>query len=362
MVWPIAAQTAQKAVTSIAYDAISSPRETRRLNAPSSAPVPARAAFSAGPSVLVMTARLGRNRQRHREQSEQCPPGAAASGDDAEQRRIGGDEQAGVEPAGALPAKPDGQRALVGSAVGLDVPHVVDDQDRGGEAADGDREPERQPIEPLELDVVGAVHRDQPEEEEDEELAEPGVAVGPGAARVEHPRRDRGDAHGDDHPAGDHGQVDARGDGHAEGEPGRDQDAARRDQSGGGDADRAEPIDRVGAALGVRVVVGEVGSDLDEDRADQGGDEGADPPQVAMVLDRGGRPDQHGRDCRRQRPRTRRHQPDPQVRASSDTWRSPGCVPADRRCGPPGPPPSCRRAGSRRGRAAECRRGRPRWR
>ena len=69
----------------------------------------------------------------------------------------------------------------------------------------------------------------------------------------------------------------------AEREPGRVEDAPRRDQPGGGDPDRAEPVDGVGAALGVGVVVGEVGADLDEDRADQGGDEGA-PAEVVAGL------------------------------------------------------------------------------
>ena len=76
----------------------------------------------------------------------------------------------------------DGERVFPGTAVCLDVPDVVHHQDRCREATDRDREPERQPLELLELDEVGAVDGDEAEEEEDEQLAETGVAVGARAA------------------------------------------------------------------------------------------------------------------------------------------------------------------------------------
>ena len=168
---------------------------------------------------------------------------------------------------------------LPGAAVRVDVADVVDHQDRGRQQADRDREPERQPVEVLELHVVRAVDGDQPEEQEHEQLAHAGVAVGPGPAGVEDARGDRGGADGDDHPAGDGRQVDPGDDRDAERQPGGVEHAARRDQPGRGDAHGAEAVGGVGAALGVGVVVGEVGADLDEDRADQRGDEGA-PAEV----------------------------------------------------------------------------------
>ena len=128
----------------------------------------------------------------------------------------------------------------------------------------------------LDLHVVGAVDGDQAEEEEDEDLAEAGVAVGPRAAGVEDAGGDREGADQEDHDARPRS-------------PGRCRRRRRRakaiqvacqhplrgHQPGRGDPHRPEPVGGVGAALGVGVVVGEVGPDLDEDRADQGGDEGA---------------------------------------------------------------------------------------
>ena len=60
-----------------------------------------------------------------------------------------------------------------------------------GEEADRDRQEHRQRVELLELHVVGAVDGDEAEEDEDEDLAEPLVSVGPRTARVEDARGDR---------------------------------------------------------------------------------------------------------------------------------------------------------------------------
>ena len=75
--------------------------------------------------------------------------------------------------------------------------------------------------------------------------------------------------------------------------------------------------------------------------------------------------DQHRRDRRGQRPRPRGHQPDAQrsrdaLTAAAGTSRSRACASPCRPRGPPAPPRCRRRGGWRRGRAAGCRRSRPR--
>ena len=90
------------------------------------------------------------------------------------------------------------------------------------------------------------------------------------------------------------------------------QHLARRDQPAGGDPHRAEAVLGVGAAARVGVVVGEVGPDLDEQRAEQRRDEAQRMEDVGEAGQRGA--DEHRRDRRRQRPRARRHQPDPERR------------------------------------------------
>ena len=181
--------------------AISRPAETVRLKAASRAPVLASAWFSEGPSTRVSTGRAAGTTSG----SERNPSAAHQGPSFGEQRyqqgQVGDADQGEVEAPGRVAPEADGEGPLAGAAVGVDVADVVDDEDRRGEAADRDREAEGEPVELLELDVVGAVDRDQAEEEEDEELAEPGVAVGPRAARVEDAGEDRGDADREDHRA-----------------------------------------------------------------------------------------------------------------------------------------------------------------
>src|SRR4051812_39892704 len=68
----------------------------------------------------------------------------------------------------------------------------------------------------LGLHEVGADHRDEPEEQEHEQLAQALVAVGARSPGVEHPSHDRGDADYEDLPSRLGGQVDAAGHRHAE--------------------------------------------------------------------------------------------------------------------------------------------------
>ncbi len=105
--------------------------------------------------------------------------------------------------------QPHGQRALARAAVGVQVAHVVDHQDRGGQQAHRHGQRQRLPCELLGLHVVGAGHGHQAEEEEHEQLAEALVAVGPRPARVQHARRDRHQAHHQQLRARDPRQVGA---------------------------------------------------------------------------------------------------------------------------------------------------------
>ena len=180
---------------------------------------------------------------------------------------------ADVEHARALAAQPHRERALARPPVGLEVAHVVDDEDRRGQQADRHGEHERLPLEPLDLREVGAGDRDDAEEQEHEDLAEALVAVGPRAAGVEHAGEDRGGADQQQLPAGGRDQVGAREHGEPERDVGRDQHLARRHEPAGGHAHGPEPVLGVGAAARVGVVVGEVRADLDEQRAEQRGEE-----------------------------------------------------------------------------------------
>ena len=205
-------------------------------------------------------------------------------------------------------AEAHGQRALARAAVGLDVAHVVDHEDRRGEQADWHGEHERLPADLLGLHVVRAGHRHEPEEQEHEDLAQALVAVGPRPAGVEHAGQDRGGADGQQHRPGQRDQVGAAQHGQREAHVGGDEHLTRGHEAAGGHAHGPEAVVGVGAAARVGVVVGQVRADLDEDRAEQRGDEPAD----AQVDHRHGqrRAHEHRRDGGGQRPRPRRHEPD----------------------------------------------------
>src|SRR6201999_143620 len=96
----------------------------------------------------------------------------------------GRDDQDPVHVDGVGATHPHRRGVLARPPVGLQVAHVVDDEDRGGEEADGDREPEGQRRQFFGLHVEAAVDGDEAEEEE-EDLAAAGGAVGGGGARRE---------------------------------------------------------------------------------------------------------------------------------------------------------------------------------
>ena len=273
-------------------------------------PVRASASLSDGPSVRLRTSRTSGTASGRASHGSSSHAREVVTAGEPDQRRDQerGVDQRRVQVARAVAAQPDDERALARAPVGVDVADVVDHEDRRGERPHRDREGERLPRQLLALHVVGARHRDDPEEQEHEQLAEALVAVGPRAAGVQDSGKDRRRADDQQRPAGDRDQVDPDEHGDTEGRPRRDQHLARRDEPAGGDPHGAEAVLCVGAAAGVGVVVRQVGPDLDGDRADQRGEEGQ-PVQVAVV---GGqrRADENRRHRRRKRPRPGGHEPD----------------------------------------------------
>ena len=88
-------------------------------------------------------------------------------------------------------AAPDAhrERPLAGDAVGVDVAHVVGEQDRARRQADGERTEPRRRRDRLVLHVRAADRRDEAEEHEHHHFAEPDVAVRLRAAGVGRRRR-----------------------------------------------------------------------------------------------------------------------------------------------------------------------------
>src|SRR6202030_2852671 len=93
-----------------------------------------------------------------------------------------------VEAARAGPPQAQRQRALARAAVGLEVAHVVDDEDRTREQADWHGAHERLPGKLLHLHEVRARDGDDAEEQEHEHLTETLVSIRPRASRVEDAR------------------------------------------------------------------------------------------------------------------------------------------------------------------------------
>ncbi len=199
------------------------------------------------------------------------------------------------EPAGARIAHPYGQGLLAGFPIGRDVAKVVHHQQRAREAADRHARGEGEPGQPLGEDVGGSGRGHDPEEHEDEQLAEPVVAVGLGAAGVEPPC---GDGGGPDH---EQLRPDDRGEGLLQRWPPPRRRRAPRASTAPAEASplptkRIGPTRTVSVPLhAVAVVVGVVRADLQRQRHDE---RGADPPpDDASALANGtGGPDGHRHD------------------------------------------------------------------
>ncbi len=120
-------------------------------------------------------------------------------------------------------------------------------------------------LEPQRLEVRRADHGDEPEEDEDEDLAEGPVAVREGAAGVGEGGHDRERPEGEEHRPADQDEPEADESRQADDDRDRDLQLALGDEAGGGDPRRARPVGRVGALPEVREVVGEVGQDLEQE-------------------------------------------------------------------------------------------------
>ena len=89
--------------------------------------MPTSAATSDGGSVRVRTSRAGVERERRGRERDQRPRVPDAAADHRDERA---DQAPDVEHAGAGRADAHRERALAGDDVGLDVAHVVGEQDR----------------------------------------------------------------------------------------------------------------------------------------------------------------------------------------------------------------------------------------
>ena len=315
-----------------------------------------RAAIRPGPSLRVRTRRTGATARGRAARVTRTGAGQPQQGGAGEDGRDHGGEQV----AGPVPAEADGQGALAGQAVAVDVADVVGQQDRDRAEADRQGGGRGHHRDPLQLHIGRPAGRHHAEEGEHGQLAVAGVAVRPRPARVEH----RG-GHGR-HPDSQQPEVHGHGQGQpghgsdGEGDRGRPAHGRRGGQAGGGQPGRAQPSRGVGAPQPVGVVVGVVHPDLQGHRHDQGGQR---PPGHQRPLGGGrGRPHQHRAHGRDQRPRPSPLDPDVHraggPRAAWGTWRNQEGASRGRRCGPPGPPQSCSRGGWRPPPAAGPRPGR----
>ena len=176
-------------------------------------------------------------------------------------------------PRAALPQS-HGERALAVERVGADITQVVDHEQRAGDEPDpagGEPRPSRHA--PA-LDVKGAGGGHEPEEHEDEGLAESRIAVGAGTTRVEPGGRDRGGPQKQHPPlAGQRQQRQSEKTANPEAAEGGQLDDSGRHRPGSGQTRGAGAL-VVGAAHAVGVVVGEVAADLERE-GDAGGQDGA---------------------------------------------------------------------------------------
>ena len=123
-----------------------------------------------------------------RDQREQgAGPVDGDHGDAGERDR----EAPDVEHPRAGVAETHGQRALARDTVSGDVAEVVHDEQRDGEEADRDRRQEIEGMETGRLHVRRAGRGHEAEEDEHEQLPEPGIAVRPRTAGVEPSGGDR---------------------------------------------------------------------------------------------------------------------------------------------------------------------------
>ncbi len=310
------------------------------------------------------------DQEGHRQQGDEGQQGQLPEQHPENWRDHAGDEERGVEGAGASVAEPDHQGVTAGVPVGGEVAKVVGDQHGHRQESDGDGRPPCGGADPVTLDGGGRQRRHQAKEGEDGQIGHhAGGGVGAGPAGVEERGGER-DPPGDEQPelAGrqDQPQTDHRGDRQA-GEGGG-QDRTRTDQAAGGEPPGPDPGGGVHPAAAVEVVVGQVGAHLDADGDHQ---RTRRRQRLGVTAGRGTEQDRHRADTEGARPSP--GQPEAgglaratppcegggghPVTAGGGSGRSRGGASPGRRRGPPGPPRSCSRGGWRHRPAAGSRPG-----
>jgi hypothetical protein len=227
-------------------------------------------------AVVVAQSEADRRKgHRKRQQGEERPaPVMLQDADRGRRRGEGGD----VEIPGPNPAEPDGDRLLARFPVRLDVAQVVGLEERRRQQADGHAHPEGEGPREWEaedrertdraLDVGRAGGGHQPEEDEDQHLAEAEVAVGVLASGIG-PTRQPAEEADRNEPVGDPDGQDESGHArHSEGRKGGKLHLSHRRQLAGDETDRAD-ANLVGAAHAIGVVVDVVGADLQAERDHQ---------------------------------------------------------------------------------------------
>ncbi len=209
-------------------------------------------------------------------------------------------QQRHVQQPGAGVAEPHRQRDLLGFLVGRDVAQVVGDQHRRRQRPGGHRQSQADPVDPQRLGVLRAEHRDQTEEDEHRDLAQPQIPVGLLATGVQPRARDAHPADDDQPRRADDGQRQAGRRRDPEAHQGRGEHRTRRRQSGS-DQPQGTCSNVVGAADAVGVVVGVV--DPDDHRDSDDHCQQGFPPHRTVQPGRGTGPRDHGCNCVGQGPR-----------------------------------------------------------
>ncbi len=201
-------------------------------------------------------------RQRQGQPGQQRQPG-----NDSQQRRQGQYQISQrhadhiLDLCGAL-AQAHGQRVFAALAVVVDVAQVVDHQDGRDDQARRQGHPPRGSGDGTRLHVIRPRHGGQAEEEKDEQVAQAVITERERSARVGDGRQNGRNTNSDDRPAAQPGQVQSQHGRQPEDDSHPNLDLARCEQPRLSDARRPETLGRVGAALEVEHIIGEVAADL----------------------------------------------------------------------------------------------------
>ena len=131
-----------------------SPHASSRPKARCRRAVAASAALSPGPSIRAQDRAQRRDRQRGAQPATRTIAGPAEDRERGGEDRSASDEHAGVERPPGRASESHDERPLAGTAIAVHVAHVVDQQDGGGETADGQRREQRERTDATGLDAA----------------------------------------------------------------------------------------------------------------------------------------------------------------------------------------------------------------